>query len=64
MNDWSDMNRHDYAPVASLYHLTRPSCPVALVDRIVRHVGVGDGDAVAEIGAGRASSHSCCRDAV
>ncbi len=52
MNDWSDMNRHDYAPVASLYHLTRPSCPVELVDRIVRRVGVSAGDAVAEIGAG------------
>ena len=52
MNDWSDMNRNDYAAVASLYHHTRPSCPVELVDRIVRHVGVSAGDAVVEIGAG------------
>jgi SAM-dependent methyltransferase len=52
VSEWSTVDRADYAELAVLYHRARPSCPIELVDRLVRHSGVGAGDAVAEIGAG------------
>jgi SAM-dependent methyltransferase len=52
VSEWRTIDRNDYAPLASLYHRTRPSCPVRLVDQLVRHAQVKAGDAVAEIGAG------------
>ena len=52
MSEWSTIDRNDYADLAALYHRTRPSCPIELVDRLVSHAGVHGGDAVAEIGAG------------
>ncbi len=52
MSEWEAVDRNDYANLAALYHRTRPSCPIELVDRLVRHADVHAGDAVAEIGAG------------
>ncbi len=52
MSEWSTIDRNDYADLAALYHRTRPSCPIELVDRLVSHAGVHAGDAVAGIGAG------------
>jgi len=52
VSEWSTIDRNDYADLAALYHRTRPSCPIELVNRLVRHAGVHAGDSVAEIGAG------------
>jgi SAM-dependent methyltransferase len=52
MTEWSEVNRNRYSEAAALYHRTRPSCPVDLVERLVQHAGVRPGDPVAEIGAG------------
>jgi len=51
VSEWT-ARRNDYADLAALYHRTRPSCPIELVDRLVSHAGVHAGDSVAEIGAG------------
>jgi len=52
VSEWSTIDRNDYASLAALYHRTRPSCPIELVDRLVSHAEVHAGDSVAEIGAG------------
>lgn len=52
MSEWRDADRDDYGQLAAIYHRSRPSCSVDLVDRLMRHAEVRAGDAVAEIGAG------------
>ena len=46
------MTLGDFSAQADAYARARPTYPVELIDRLVAHVGVKPGDAVADLGAG------------
>ena len=46
------MTLGDFSAQADAYARARPTYPVELIDRLVAHVGVKLGDAVADLGAG------------
>ncbi|MGE0430872.1 MAG: class I SAM-dependent methyltransferase [Planctomycetota bacterium] len=53
----------DFTRQAAAYARSRPSYPPALVEQLIAYVGVGKGDAVADIGAGTGIFSSMLADA-